>query len=52
MKKIKDKLQEPGLFKDKLIEYFDKIIDKISRVEEQLPKNLEEKLRNINLSKL
>ena len=52
MKKIKAKLQEPGLFKDKLIEYFDKIIDEVSRVEEQLTKNLGDKLRNINLSEL
>ena len=33
MKKIKDKLQEPGMFKNILIEYFDKIIDEVSRVE-------------------
>ena len=52
MKKIKAKLQEPGLFKDKLIEYFDRIIDEVSRVEEQLTKNLGDKLRNINLSEL
>ena len=52
MKKIKAKLQEPGLFKDKLMEYFDRIIDEVSRVEEQLTKNLGDKLRNINLSEL
>ena len=52
MTKIKAKLQEPGLFKDKLIEYFDRIIDEVSRVEEQLTKNLGDKLRNINLSEL
>ena len=52
MEKIKAKLQEPGPFKDKLIEYFDKIIDEVSRVEEQLTKNLGDKLRNINLSEL
>ena len=35
-----------------LMEYFDKIIDEVSRVEEKLQKNLGNKLRNINLSEL
>ena len=52
MDKIKAKLLQPGLFKNILMKYFDKIIDEISRVEEQLAKNLGEKLKKIDLSEL
>ena len=52
MKKIKAKLSEPGTFKDQLIEYFDKLIDEISRFQENITKKLEEKLTQINLNEL